>query len=116
MADLKNMNRKQLEKLLKDAGAALSALEAREKREAKKAAEQAAAKFGFSLSDLTGGSPAAGRAKKGTPRKSSAAKSAGKPKYANPENPGQTWTGKGRQPQWYKAAMDAGKDPKSMEV
>ncbi|WP_299739105.1 H-NS histone family protein [uncultured Roseobacter sp.] len=33
----------------------------------------------------------------------------GKPKYQNPENAKQTWTGKGRKPGWIVAGLDAGK-------
>ena len=38
------------------------------------------------------------------------------PKYRNPENPSQTWTGRGRQPAWYKSAIAAGKDASEMEI
>ena len=31
------------------------------------------------------------------------------PKYANPDNPSQTWTGRGRKPAWVKTALEAGK-------
>ncbi|MES0865013.1 H-NS histone family protein [Ruegeria sp. SCPT10] len=30
-------------------------------------------------------------------------------KYANPDNPAQTWTGRGRKPAWVIAALEAGK-------
>ena len=107
--DLSTMSRKQLEKLLNDVQTALKKLSDKEKREAKKAAERAAAKYGYSLSELT---ETGGGRKRGKSRP----QSAGAPKYANPENPAQTWTGKGRQPQWFKAAIEAGKDPKSLEI
>jgi DNA-binding protein H-NS len=35
--------------------------------------------------------------------------SKGEAKYRNPENPAQTWTGKGRQPAWVKTQMNRGK-------
>ncbi|MBT8410687.1 MAG: H-NS histone family protein, partial [Octadecabacter sp.] len=35
---------------------------------------------------------------------------------ANPADPSQQWTGKGRQPNWYKAAIEAGKSPESMAI
>jgi DNA-binding protein H-NS len=35
--------------------------------------------------------------------------SKGMPKYANPANPDQTWTGRGRQPGWVKEALGKGK-------
>ncbi|WP_392337429.1 H-NS family nucleoid-associated regulatory protein [Loktanella salsilacus] len=30
------------------------------------------------------------------------------PKYCHPENPEQTWTGRGRQPDWMKDALENG--------
>lgn len=107
--DLSTMSRKQLEKLLNDVQKALAAIESNERREAKKAAEAAAAKYGFSLSELTETSRGKGSRKRGP-------KNAGVPKYANPDDPSQTWTGKGRQPQWYKDAIEAGRDPKTLEI
>jgi DNA-binding protein H-NS len=35
-------------------------------------------------------------------------KSASVPKYRHPENADQTWSGKGRQPEWMKEALAAG--------
>jgi DNA-binding protein H-NS len=108
MADLSKKSRKQLEQLIKDAQKALKSLEAKEKRVARAAAEAAAAKFGFKLSELTG--PA-----KKEPSKSKATKS-GQAKYANPQDPSQTWSGKGRQPGWFKDAIASGADPASLKV
>jgi len=108
--DLTTLSKKQLEKLLGDVQKAIRTLEEKEKKEAKKAAERAAAKFGYSLSELTDST-----SKRGGRRKS-APKSPGVPKYANPDDPAETWTGKGRQPQWYKDAVAAGKDPKDLEI
>ncbi len=107
--DLSTMSKKQLEKLQNDVQKALSALQAKERREAQKAAEAAAAKYGFSLSELTE-TPRGKSARKSRP------KTQGTPKYANPEDPSQKWTGKGRQPQWYKDAIAAGTDPKTLEI
>ena len=117
MADLSKMTRKQLERLIKDAERALKTISTKEKREAKKAAEKAAAKFGFTLSELTSEAieaPARTRAKSSKPK--AAKKSSSPAKYANPSDKSQTWTGKGRQPAWYKAAIEAGIDPKKMEI
>ncbi|WP_300035958.1 H-NS histone family protein [uncultured Roseobacter sp.] len=111
MADLKKMNRKQLERLIADARRALKSIETKEKREAKKAAEKAAAKFGFSLSDLVGAEKQASAGKK-----KAAPRAPGKPKYANPADPSQVWTGRGRRPGWYTQAVEAGADPASMEI
>ena len=37
-------------------------------------------------------------------------------KYANPADPNQTWTGRGRQPAWVKQALAEGKDLSSMAI
>ena len=37
-------------------------------------------------------------------------------KYRNPNNPGQTWSGRGRQPAWFKEAVDKGKSTESLEI
>lgn len=51
------------------------------------------------------------RADKGVPRKPKILKAkvirVAKPKFANPKNATQTWSGKGRPPLWYKAAIKA---------
>jgi DNA-binding protein H-NS len=31
------------------------------------------------------------------------------PKYQNPNNPSETWAGRGKQPRWVRAQLDAGK-------
>ncbi len=40
---------------------------------------------------------------------SSTKKTKGEPKFQNPENPRQTWTGRGKRPSWIKAALAQGK-------
>ena len=105
--DLKSMTRKDLEKLRKDVDAALQKVEARELKMAHDAAAKAAADYGYSLSDLaaiSGGSKRGG------------AKTVSAPKYRNPADASQTWTGKGRQPEWYKAEMSKGTDPQTLEI
>lgn len=92
--ELEKMSRKELETLRADVDKALASLEIRRKAEARKAAEEAAKEHGFSLDDLLSAE------KKGK-------KSA--PKYRNPADPKQTWTGRGRQPGWIKEALTAGR-------
>ena len=110
--DLKTMNRKELEKLLSDVKKALQAAQARDRREARRAAEKAAAEFGFSLDDLSEGN-AAGKPRK-VKQKSTGPKA--EPKFANPQDSAQTWTGKGRQPNWYRAEIAKGTAPESMAI
>jgi len=39
---------------------------------------------------------------------SSSKKTKGEPKYQNPDNPRQTWTGRGKRPSWIKAVLAQG--------
>ena len=112
MTDLKSMNRKELEKLLADVKKALQAAAARDRRNARKAAERAAAEYGFSLNELDDDKPAKVKKAKGAKK----AKKPSKPKYADPSNSNATWTGKGRQPNWFRAAVEKGIDPATLEI
>jgi DNA-binding protein H-NS len=96
---LEKMNRKELEALRSDVDKAIIELRKKEKGDALAAAQKAAAEFGFSLDELTSKKSGKGAAKG----------SSANPKYMNPSNPTQTWTGKGRQPNWFKAALESGK-------
>lgn len=107
--DLKGMTRKELEKLQKDVEKALTRVNKKELKVARDEAAKVLAKHGFSLADLEG-------APKRAPRGTAKPKSKAAPKYANPADPKQTWTGKGRQPVWYKEGIAAGKTPESMEI
>ncbi|MDF1871789.1 H-NS histone family protein [Vannielia sp.] len=104
-AALKGMSRKELEKLQAEVEKALLKINETEKKAAIAAAEKAAKAHGFSLGELTGEAPAK-RGRKPGPKK---AGPKGAPKYANPADKTQTWTGKGRQPNWVKEGLAAGK-------
>lgn len=43
-------------------------------------------------------------------------KSSGKPKYRNPANPEQTWTGHGKKPGWLKQAIANGADQEAFRI
>ena len=111
--DLKSLNSKELEKLLEDVKKALQSVKARDRRKALKAAEKAAAEWGFSLSDLSeDGKPV----KKERKNKAKPVKAKSKPQFANPADKSQTWTGKGRQPNWFRGAVEKGATPDSMKI
>ena len=42
--------------------------------------------------------------------------SSSKPKYRNLDNPDETWTGKGKPPNWFKTAIEKGKEKESMLI
>ncbi|AUQ51231.1 putative regulatory protein, H-NS histone family [Phaeobacter inhibens] len=102
--DLTSMSRKELLELQANVEKALKDAEQRERIEALKAAEEAAAKFGFSLDEIAGNS------------RSTAKKTKAAPKYRNPQNPEETWTGRGRKPHWVHAALTSGVDISDLEI
>jgi hypothetical protein len=38
------------------------------------------------------------------------------PKYRNPENPAETWSGKGKRPSWVEALLNEGRSLESLEI
>lgn len=101
--DLNSLTRNELETLKKDVEKALKTVETRQRKQAREAAEAKAREMGFSLDELLG-----------QPKKSS--KTPLPPKYRHPENPALTWSGRGRQPAWFKEALEAGTAPEDMEI
>jgi DNA-binding protein H-NS len=70
---------------------AIAAARDKERADIKKKVADLAETHGFSVAELFGG----GRGKAGAK-----GKSVGVAKYANPENKSDTWTGRGRKPNW----------------
>ncbi|GJI96279.1 hypothetical protein RugamoR57_29970 [Duganella caerulea] len=84
-------------------------LKQRESQDLAKAREQILAiaqSVGVPLKDLVGGASGGTRAKTGSVA----------PRYRNPADPTQLWTGRGRQPKWVKEWVDAGKDIAGLKV
>ncbi|MBM1220167.1 H-NS histone family protein [Ponticoccus sp. SC2-23] len=98
-------HKKSLQKEMKAVEKALSTLKDREKKAALAAAEKAAAEHGFSLAELAGVGGRGGKTK-----------TISAPKYRNPANPDQTWTGRGRRPDWIRDAIDNGEDLSKFEI
>lgn len=114
--NLDSMSAKELEALISQARKRKSTLSKRKPLATVRAAIlRQIAREGYSVNELFGGgggtsAPRAGKAAK-APRKSTAArKSTGKvaPKYRNPDNASETWTGRGKQPRWLAAKTKSG--------
>lgn len=106
--ELKNMTEKQLLKLKSDVEKRLAFLETNKLDEARKAAEKIAKSFGVDLADILA-----------TPAKKRKTIAKGKkvaPKYQNPADNTQKWTGRGRQPLWVKAALEDGKTLDDLKI
>ncbi|MEC5399748.1 H-NS histone family protein [Uliginosibacterium sp. H1] len=77
-----------------------------------KKVQKLASEAGVSLNDLLGSKPASPARSSGSKApKKAAGGSRGKvkPKYRNPNDANQTWTGRGRKPQWVAAWLANGK-------
>ena len=72
-------------------------------RELQDAARKIARKHGLTVSEVLG-------------RKRSSRKASVSARYGNPNDPGQTWSGRGRRPAWFREAMDEGKSAESLEI
>ncbi len=101
--DLNSLSLKELKDLQSSVNKAVNGFEDRKRKEALAKVEDAAKALGFTLSELTGSS---------VPRKRSPAL----PKYANPADANETWSGRGRKPRWFAAALKAGKKPEQMAI
>ena len=92
--DLERMSYKDLQELELKVRKAKASAQDRSRTELREKLEAMAAAGGFKIGDLFGG-----RGGKG--RKVAA-------KYVNPEDPGETWTGRGRKPRWLSAKLKEG--------
>ncbi|OYU38045.1 MAG: transcriptional regulator [Pseudorhodobacter sp. PARRP1] len=101
--DLNNLSLKELKDLQSQVTKAIAGFEDRKKKEALAEIEEFARAKGFSLAELTG-VPAT--------RKRSPAVA----KYANPADLSDTWSGRGRKPRWFAAALAAGKQPDDLAI
>ena len=104
-SDLNDLSLTELKKLQRDIARAIESFDKRQKQTVLSALEEKAREYGFALVDLF--SNIVGKSAKG-------AKAA--PRYANAADPSIAWSGRSRQPGWFKDAVAAGNDPKSMEI
>ncbi len=101
--NLHDLSLKELKDLQAQVSRAIATYEDRQKKQALAQLEEKAREMGFSLAELTGTS---------MPRKRAPASA----KYANPANPSETWSGRGRKPRWFDAALKSGKRPDDMAI
>src|SRR5512133_1254646 len=110
MMNLETMTETELKDLLRSAQSALDRLVAKRARSTLKEAKRMAAEVGFEITFVKTGKPAGGKAKP----QSSRAKVL--PKYRNPDNPDETWSGRGRQPKWVQAALAEGQTLEDLTI
>lgn len=114
--DLNSLSAKELESLIAQANKRRAVLKKRKPVAAvRKRLEQIARAEGYSIAELFGArgganaAPAAPRAAKGTRKPSKMAGSKVAPKYRNPANESETWSGRGKQPRWLAAYTGQGR-------
>lgn len=102
--NIDTMSLSELQAYQKEVEAAIKGYEKKRRTDALAAVRAVAKEHGFTLEELMGAKPAGKTGPKGVA------------KYANPADPSQTWSGRGRQPAWVKAALAAGKQLSTMAI
>jgi DNA-binding protein H-NS len=100
--DLKSLNHNQLSELITRAKQRQTDLAAEKIVKLREKVQALIKSEGFSMDDVVGG-----------PRK---ARAKVKPKYRNPLNKTETWSGRGKRPRWFNAALTAGKKEKDLLI
>lgn len=101
--DLGALSLAELKDLQTRVARAIASYDERRKKEVLAELEEAARARGFSLAELTA-------------MRASRKRAASTVTYANPENRSQTWSGRGRKPGWFIAAIEAGATADSLKV
>ena len=92
--DIDRMSYRELQELILRAKRALSTVQDRERNALRQKMEAMATSAGFKLGEVFGGRGGKGRTVAA--------------KYANPDDPRETWTGRGRKPKWLAAKLSEG--------
>ena len=103
--DLSLLGIDELRELVSEAEKLIAQRLVEKRNRARRAAELAALKHGFTLEEL-----GLGRSLE-TPGEQKTL-----PRYANPADRTQTWSGRGRQPHWFKLAMEQGRSPDDLKA
>ena len=102
--NLETLSLKELKDLQSQVAKAIGSYEDRKRKQALAELEEKAREMGFSLAELTG---SVVKTRKRAPAM---------PKYANPADASDTWSGRGRKPRWFSAALNAGKTPEDLMI
>jgi DNA-binding protein H-NS len=102
MTNIGTMSETELRELLRSGQEALDRLVAKRARSTLKEAKRMAAEVGYEITFVKTGKT------EGKKAKPQASRAVVLPKYRNPENADETWSGRGRQPKWVQAALASG--------
>lgn len=101
--DISKLDYKALDELISKANRQKSKIKRARIADVRKKLRKMAKDEGYSIEELFGGGKAASKAKAAA-------------KYRNPDNPKETWSGRGRKPRWFEAALKAGKSEASLQI
>ncbi len=102
---IKEMSLEELVALQKEVSQLITQKQADQKHKLAEQFKELAEKSGLELGGITWTEEEGEKA----PKKSERKKKKYHPKYRNPENPEQTWTGLGMKPRWVRALLEQGK-------
>lgn len=103
--DLKSLNHNQLSDLIERARARQDELVKEKASKLRDKINALVKAEGFGLDEVLGRGGGRGKARGKV-----------KPKYRNPADPSQTWSGRGKRPRWFHAALSAGKKEKDLLI
>ena len=106
--DLKGLTVGELDKLIELATKQKTHTLEAEKENVRHQIEELAKKAGFSVDELLGARR--GRKRTGTTRAKA------EPKYENPSNKSETWSGRGRKPKWVDRVLNGGKKLEELAI
>ena len=101
--NMQSLSLKDLKEWKSQEAKAITSFEDRKKKDAVAELEDRARQMGFTLAELLGTQPVRKRAPAAA-------------KYANPANSSDTWSGRGRKPRWFEAALAEGKSAEDMAI
>jgi DNA-binding protein H-NS len=104
--DIKNLNHNQLNDLISKAQERQTELRKEKVVKLREKIHSMIKAEGYSFDDIFGSSRGKARRSTGTVA----------PKYRNPGNPEQTWSGRGKRPRWFNDALAAGKKEKDLAI
>ena len=108
--DIKSLNHSQLNDLIQKAQARQDELNKEKVTKVREKVHALLKAEGLSFEDVFG----AGAGVRGAGKRRGTGSVA--PKYRNPADPEQTWSGRGKRPRWFNDALKAGKKEKDMAV
>jgi DNA-binding protein H-NS len=108
--NIEEMTEPELRELIRNADEALKRRVAERARSTLKEIRQLAAEVGFEVTFAKAGKTPAAKGKVASPRGPAVQK------YRNPDNPGETWAGRGRPPKWVQAAMEQGQTLEDLAI